>query len=158
MESRVRLASEHDVESIVKLLKKGKLNVEGIENHIENFLVVEQMSSHQIVGTAGLEVIGEDYGLLRSLVIDPVCLDPKIGMELVRILLSFAIGKGLQEIYFITRSKDFFEYFGCTEVSGPDVPWSIQQSRHFQQSKSDLSTVMVYKKVNNQGQNNLNQM
>lgn len=156
MDHIIRMAGHQDLDSIVKLLKKGKLNVEGLEKHIENFLVVEQQDSQRIVGTAGLEVIEDKYGLLRSLVIDPVCLDATAGMELVRILLAFSIQKGIQEIYFITRSTGFFEFFGCTEVDGADVPYSVQRSQHYQQSKSDLSTVMVYKKGDKRGRDFLN--
>ena len=146
MDHMIRMAGHQDLDSIVKLLKKGKLNIEGIENHIENFIVVEQEESQHIVGTAGLEVIDEKYGLLRSLVIDPACLDATAGMELVRILLAFSIQKGIQEVYFITRSTQFFEFFGCQAIDGADVPNCVQQSQHYQQSISNLSTVMVYKK------------
>lgn len=143
----VRMAGYPDVESIVKLLKKGKLNVTGIEQHIENFLVVEQTEPQQIVGTAGLEVVGKDCGLLRSLAIDSTSLDAKVGMELVRILLAHAIlQKGIHEIYLLTRSPIFFEFFGFKEVKGEDVPNIIKQSPHFKQTESVLSTVMVYKK------------
>jgi len=156
MEHIIRMACQQDLDSIVKLLNKGKLNVEGLENHIENFLVVEQQDSGRIVGTAGLEIIEEKYGLLRSLVIDPACLDATAGLELVRILLAFSIQKGIQEVYFITRSSGIFEFYGCKEIDGVDVPRSVQRSQHYQQSKSDLSTVMVYKKGDKKGQTVLN--
>lgn len=156
MDHIIRMAGHQDLDSIVKLLKKGKLNVEGLEKHIENFIVVEQQESQRIVGTAGLEVIEDKYGLLRSLVIDPACLDATAGMELLRILLAFSIQKGIQEIYFITLSTGFFEFFGCKKIDGVDVPYSVQRSQHYQQTKSDLSTVMVYKKGDKRGQAFLN--
>lgn len=142
----VRMATDKDQDGIVKLLKKGKLNTEGIEKHIAHFLVVEHQDHQEIVGTAGLEIVEERVGLLRSLALDPTWLDAQAAMELVRILLSFAVQKGLQEIYLLTRSAAFFQFFGFQAVPEEAIPAGIQASPHFQQHQPGLSTVMVYKK------------
>lgn len=143
--SVVRAATRQDLPSIVKLLEKGKLNATGIEQHLENFLVVEQLDPSQIVGTAGLEMCDERRGLLRSLAVDSAYLQADAMMELARILLAFAIQKGVRELYLVTRSPSFFDFFGFEAIEQADAPELIQQSAHFQQAKTDLSTVMVYK-------------
>lgn len=142
----VRMATDQDQDGIVKLLKKGKLNYEGIEDHITHFLVVEHQDHQEIVGTAGLEIVKDQVGLLRSLALDSAWLDAQAGMELVRILLSFAVQKGLQEIYLLTRSAAFFHYFGFQAVKEEAIPAVIKASSHFQQHQPGLSTVMVYKR------------
>ncbi|RKD23049.1 hypothetical protein BEP19_12550 [Ammoniphilus oxalaticus] len=142
--SVVRMATKQDVSAIVKLLEQGKLNATGIEQHIENFLVVEQTEPRRIIGTAGLEISDEKRGLLRSLALDSTYLEANALMELVRILLAFAVQKGVQEIYLLTPSTSFFEFFGFEAIEHTDTPASIQQSAHFRQAKTDLSTVMVY--------------
>lgn len=145
MSKIVRTAVNRDVDDIVKLLKKGKLNSEGIEEHFEHFIVVEDVEEQQIVGTAGMEVIDTQYGLFRSLALDSNRLDAKVGMELVRILLTSAQQKGLQEIYLLTRSAPFFHLFGFKEAIYEEIPCSVKDSPHFRQADLELSTVMVYK-------------
>ncbi len=147
----VRMATDQDQDRIVKLLKKGKLNSAGIEEHIVHFLVVEHQDHQEIVGTAGLEMVEERVGLLRSLALDSAWLDVQAGMELVRILLSFAVQKGLQEIYLLTRSASFFHFFGFQAVNEDAIPAVIKASSHFQQHQPGLSTVMVYKKRKTKG-------
>lgn len=143
----VRVAGKKDIHAIVNLLKKGKLNVEGIEAHLDHFLVVEELGSQQVVGTAGLEILGNQYGLLRSLAVEPAFFDEKVGWELLRILLSRAGKQGLQEIYLLTRSAPFFQFCGFKEVEWEDIPSQVKASTHFQQYTPSLSTAMVYKRA-----------
>lgn len=147
MNLAVRVAKKNDLEAIVNLLKKGKLNVEGIEAHLEHFIVVENPDGEQIVGTAGLEVFGDQYGLLRSLAVEPAFFNEKIGVELLGILLSSAGQKGLQEVYLLTRSAPFFQFCGFQEVGWEDIPKEVKSSTHFQQYSPGLSTAMVYKRA-----------
>lgn len=146
MSVAVRVAGKKDVQAIVNLLKKGKLNVEGIEAHLDHFLVVEELGNQQVVGTAGLEILGNQYGLLRSLAVEPAFFNEKIGWELLRILLVHAGKQGLQEIYLLTRSVPFFQLCGFQEVEWKDIPSQVKESTHFQQYTPSLSTAMVYKR------------
>ncbi|RXT08689.1 GNAT family N-acetyltransferase [Ammoniphilus sp. CFH 90114] len=142
----MRVARKNDVEQMVELLKKGKLNVEGIEDHLDHFLVVEDSNSQRVVGTAGLEVLGDQYGLLRSLAVEPAFFNESVGWELLRVLLSLAGKKGLLEVYLLTRSSSFFQLCGFTEIDWEDIPGEVKSSTHFQQYTPSLSTAMVYKR------------
>ncbi|MBP1934009.1 GNAT family N-acetyltransferase [Ammoniphilus resinae] len=145
----IRLATSGDLYDIVKLLAKGKLNHEGIAPHVEQFLVVEK--DGEIVGTAGWEKIGQDYGLLRSLALDASVWNTKIVLDLLQILLKSAEEKAVQEVFLLTGSAvELFEWVGFRPVDWKEIPHEVKQSSHFKQAKEGLSTAMRYTQVDNQ--------
>jgi amino-acid N-acetyltransferase len=143
----VRMAEPGDLQSIVKLLNQGKLNSEGIENLVDNFMIVENVDTGEMVGTAGLEMLGGRYGLLRSLTVKEESYSTNIVLGLIKILLQVAAGKGVERIFLFTKSTPFFELLGFEPIEREQVPGEIQQSTHFKQNKPELSTVMVYNQV-----------
>jgi len=149
MDLVIRLATANDLNDIVKLLAKGKLNHEGIAQHVEHFLVVEK--GGEVVGTAGWEKIGQDYGLLRSLALDASVWNTKVVLDLLQILLKTAEEKAVQEVFLLTGSAvELFEWVGFQSVNPEEIPREVKQSSHFQQAKVRLSTVMRYAQVDNQ--------
>jgi amino-acid N-acetyltransferase len=141
----IRLAAKKDIAEIVKLLKKGKLNAEGVEQHVDHFIVVEKEETSELIGTAGLEVFPDGCGLLRSLVVAETA-PSRLGMDLIRILLQLADKQELREIYLLTRtSQSVFELVGFEQASWSSLPEQVRGSAHVQRVDPNISTVMVYK-------------
>ena len=88
----IRIATEKDLLPIQHLLAKASLSERGIEQNIENFLVVEDPDK-KIIGTVGIEPIGKD-GLLRSLVMASESWNAKIGLNFIELEVSYGKQKG----------------------------------------------------------------
>ncbi|HJV45249.1 MAG TPA: GNAT family N-acetyltransferase [Bacillota bacterium] len=147
MNTMIRMASIDDLDSIVKLLKQGKLDIEGIESNIQNFVVIENVENGEILGTAGFEQIDESCGLLRSLALKEEAWSENLVLGLIRILLQLAVKKRIESIYLLTRSTTFFEMLGFEEVDYEDAARLIQQSTHFAQYQPEVSSIMAYQLV-----------
>jgi N-acetylglutamate synthase-like GNAT family acetyltransferase len=65
----LRFANSGDESKIKSLLSEVNLPVEDISEHLQSFIVAEK--DHEIIGTIGIEVLGEE-GLLRSLAVRPI--------------------------------------------------------------------------------------
>ncbi|OEH85428.1 hypothetical protein BHU72_04885 [Desulfuribacillus stibiiarsenatis] len=145
----VRLAKQNDMIYMEQLLEKAKLNKAGIAEHIENFLVVEDLRPEarpHIVGMVGLEVYGE-CGILRSLVLRSESWNSRVGVELIALIVSYGWRLGLKKIYLMTsNSQSFFEYWGFKEIAWNKVPDELRQSTHFQEYDEALATVMCLQK------------
>ena len=131
----VRLAKKNDMIIMEQLLEKASLNKEGLAEHFDNFLVVEDLRSQppHIVGMVGLEIYGEK-GILRSLVLRSESWNSKVGVELLALILSYGWRKGLKEVYLMTRSSQaFFEYWGFVEMDWSELPDVLRQSSQFQE-------------------------
>ncbi|MBO8172027.1 MAG: GNAT family N-acetyltransferase [Bacillaceae bacterium] len=140
----VRLATQDDLETIRGLLRKGRLNTEGIDEHLDHFLVVEDVNHQKIVGTAGMEIWGK-HGLLRSLAMASESWNARVGLELVRIMLNFARKKQVQDLYLITASSyEFFQNLGFQPIGLEQVPDSLKTSSHFKQYQPEWMRIMVY--------------
>lgn len=140
----IRIAENKDLLPIQRLVAKAGLVEKGIEKQINNFLVVEN-AKKEIVGTVGIEKLGED-GLLRSLVIKSENWNGKIGLEFVEIALAFAKQKGVKSLYLLTNSSlPFFEYLGFSILESEDIPEHVKNSSHFSQYVEGVTKVMECK-------------
>lgn len=138
----IRIAAEKDLLPIQHLLAKANLSVEGIENNLENFLVVEA-SDKKLVGTVGIEPLERD-GLLRSLVLASENLNAQIGLNFIEVTVSFAKQKGFKNLYLLTNSSlPFFEYIGFQILDDKEYPEHLKKSAHFSQYVDGLTKVMV---------------
>ncbi|WP_078556160.1 GNAT family N-acetyltransferase [Bacillus alkalicellulosilyticus] len=140
----VRIAEEKDLLPIQRLVAKAGLEEKGIEHQINDFLVIED-SNQQIVGTVGIERLGED-GLLRSLVIRSENLDAKVSLEFLEVTLAFAKRQKVKNLYLLTKSAlPIFEYLGFEEIPGESIPAHIENSQHFSQYVKGVTKVMATK-------------
>lgn len=141
----VRMAKQWDIPAMKRLLKKGDLHTEGIERHIEHFLVAEENRNGEVVGTAGMEVFGSN-GLLRSLAVSSETGNAKLGLELLRIMLAFARKKGVRNLYLLSgRSHQLFDLFGFEQLDWEQVPEELKESSHLQQYQPERMCIMVYR-------------
>lgn len=114
-----RRARPADFEVIKDILEKVGLMTDGIEQHIDNFMVAEE--GNIVIATGGLEIYG-DVAILRSLAVLPEFQGRGIGDGLVRALINFAERRGVKKIFLYTRSaKPFFEKIGFLAVDSEEL-------------------------------------
>ncbi|MHA2379626.1 MAG: arsenic resistance N-acetyltransferase ArsN2 [Candidatus Thorarchaeota archaeon] len=128
-------ASKKDLQRIVILLQDTDLPPDGIEPHVDDFLVIR--SSHAVagpeflIGCVGLEVY-ENYALLRSLAVHPDFQRKGIGKQLVSRIIERAKVRGIDQLYLLTdTAEDFFRRLEFELVARQDVPAIVRQSIEF---------------------------
>ncbi|MBP3952776.1 GNAT family N-acetyltransferase [Bacillus suaedae] len=134
----VRKAEQKDLLPIQRLVAKAGLRDEGIEQYINEFLVVED-DSENLIGTVGIEQYDGD-GLLRSLVLDSPIWDAKLSLEFLQLTLKYAEEKDIETVYLCAKGTNaLFHQLGFREVDLDDVPSAIQSSPHFKKNaKQDV--------------------
>ncbi|RXJ02712.1 hypothetical protein DS745_05205 [Anaerobacillus alkaliphilus] len=137
----IRIATEKDLLPIQHLLAKANLSERGIEQNIDNFLVVEDPDK-KVIGTVGIEPIGKD-GLLRSLVMASESWNAKVGLDFIELAVSYGKQKGYEKLYLLTNSSlPFFEYIGFRILEEQDVPGHLKDTEHFAQYVEGVTKVM----------------
>jgi amino-acid N-acetyltransferase len=138
----IRIATEKDLLPIQHLLAKASLSERGIEENIDNFLVVEDPDK-KIIGTVGIEPIEND-GLLRSLVMSSESWNAKIGLDFIELAVAYGKQKGYERLYLLTNSSlPFFEYIGFKILEENEVPEHLKLSEHFAQYVDGVTKVMA---------------
>jgi len=134
-ELRIESAKKADCAALVVLLQVTELPPNGIEPHLENFLVIRHPEAvagpEFLVGSVGLEIYGES-ALLRSLAVHPDFQGSGLGTRLVDNIIEVAKGKGLTRLYLLTdTAEDYFKRRGFVVVSRDKVPDVMKQSIEF---------------------------
>jgi amino-acid N-acetyltransferase len=126
----IRRAAKQDLSPVEKLLSATNLPVEGISDHLQNFLVAEM--NREIIGTIGLEVY-ENTGLLRSAAVIPNLQNKGIGSRLLTMMLDFAKEQGVQELFLLTTTaRNYFSQKGFVPIKREQVRGNILSSSEFQ--------------------------
>jgi amino-acid N-acetyltransferase len=116
-------------EQIVALLAAEKLPVADLPETLDNFIVAIQDAT--VVGVAGVEVYG-NYGLLRSLAVQPSSRSLGIAGKLLARLDIISKQKGLTELYLLTETAPaYFERKGYAKIMRDNVPTEIQGTSEF---------------------------
>ncbi len=137
----IRIATEKDLLPIQHLLAKANLSERGIEQNIDNFLVVEDPEK-KVIGTVGIEPIGND-GLLRSLVMLSESWNAKVGLDFIELAVAYGKQKGYEKLYLLTNSSlPFFEYIGFRILEENQIPDHLKASEHFAQYVEGVTKVM----------------
>ena len=110
----MRAASERDIQQVEALLRSVTLPVEGVAEHIREFVVEERDGS--IVGSAAVERYGEN-GLLRSVAVSPKLQGTGLGATLVERALDQSTTAGVRNVVLLTTTaREFFaKRFGFEE-------------------------------------------
>jgi amino-acid N-acetyltransferase len=125
----LRFANRGDEGKIKSLLSEANLPAEDISKHLQNFIVAEK--DHEIIGTIGIEVLGE-LGLLRSLAVRPMYQKKGLGSRLVKQIISFAYNKNLKTLFLLTSTAaGFFKKHGFTEIQRDQAPRTVQNTKEF---------------------------
>ncbi len=123
------LAINEDWKAILNLLNQATLPTDDIKINIHHFVVakVEDM----VVGCIGLE----DYstiGLLRSFAVDERYRNQRIGKNLISQLNSYALQKGITQLYLLTTTAS--KYFAREDFEVIDrniIPELIKKTSEF---------------------------
>jgi amino-acid N-acetyltransferase len=137
----LRPASVDDLRVIEDLLTKSSLPVEGITDSIGSFVVAE--SDGRVVGVGGVERCG-DYGLLRSVAVDPATRGRGVGAAITERLIGDSEESGLRALYLLTTTaENYFPSFGFNRTPREAVPTEIQQTAEFRDICPSSATVML---------------
>jgi len=119
----------HYRESIVALLSAEKLPVADLPATLENFLIARR--GDELIGVAGIEIYG-NYGLLRSLAVNPAHRNLGVASSLLSGIETLAKAKGLKQIYLLTETAPgYFEHKGYQKITRDEVSAEVQQSSEF---------------------------
>lgn len=132
---RVEEASVKDLPGIVVLLQDTGLPPDGIESHVDDFLIIRSPQAvagpEVLIGCVGLEVY-ENYALLRSLAVHPDFQRKGIGKRLVGQITDTAKDRGVNQLYLLTDTAEkFFRSIGFDLIERQDVPSIVRQSIEF---------------------------
>lgn len=126
---KIRKATPSDLPIISTILSTHNLPVQGVEKHLDNFLVAEAEGT--IIGTIGLEHYNET-GLLRSAAVTPPFQNKGVGDRLVNTMIEYAREKNIKQIYLLTETAGkYFEKKGFSPVDRSEVKGDIITSDEF---------------------------
>ena len=91
-----RVATSKDLPTIKELLNISKLPSDDIDDHINNFIVIEE--KEEIIGAGGLEIY-DDIGLVRSIAVVADHRNKGIGGKIYRLIEAKANDKGINNIW-----------------------------------------------------------
>ena len=96
----------------------------------------------RMIAAGGLEAAGE-YGLLRSIVVDPDRRGRGLGTAMTEFLLAEAERRGLRGLYLLTETAEsYFSRFGFTRIARGEAPAAIAETRQFTQLCPDNASFM----------------
>ncbi len=134
-ELKIEEARKSDYAALVDLLKTTNLPPDGIEPHMDSFLVIRHPQAaaklELLIGSVGLEIYGRS-ALLRSLAVHPNFQGTGLGTRLVNRVIELAKKKGITRIYLLTDTAEgFFKKKRFTVVTRNQVPEDVKQSIEF---------------------------
>jgi amino-acid N-acetyltransferase len=126
--------------AVEDLLTKASLPVEGVKKAIGLFVVAEH--NGKVVGVAGVERCG-DFGLLRSVAVDPAVRSRGVGAAMTEWLIADSEASGIRALYLLTTTaEDYFPSFGFEKMARDSVPAEIKESSEFKDICPSSATVM----------------
>lgn len=136
----MRQARTEDLPQVLQLLKEAGLPLEGVAQHLGNFLL--EFDGEKLTGCAGLEVWGQ-AGLLRSVAVHPEYRSRGIAGRLVRALLEQARRRGLKSVSLLTTTaQDYFPRFGFVGVERAELPAALHASEEFRGACPDSAAAL----------------
>jgi amino-acid N-acetyltransferase len=124
-----RIAKSKDLIEIERLLTLSQLPPEGIEPHLEHFILA--LSSGEIIGVIGLEAY-DRAGLLRSLAVLPEFRSNGIGRALCSRAIAHAHAQNISDLFLLTTTAEsFFAKRGFQKINRESSPSHIQASVEF---------------------------
>ncbi len=126
----IRQAITEDYDTIKKLLESLDLPVQGVQEYLDNFIVL--IHGSEIIGTVGLEIYN-NKALLRSLGVKNRFQNKGLGSRLYEDILKKAKNENIKEVYLLTETaEEYFSSFGFLVVSRADVDKNVKTSIEFQ--------------------------
>ena len=92
---------------------------------LRDFIVVEDDSTHEIVGTCSLRICWEDIAEIRSLAVREDFRGSDLGRAMVEICIKEASDLGLKKLFVLTYVPAFFEKLGFKPVDKSVLPHKV---------------------------------
>jgi len=137
----IRQAEPQDLAAVLGLLSDAKLPTEGVADHFNSFLVVDE--GDRIVAAVGLE-LHDDAALLRSLAVAPEVRGNGLGSALVRRALHEARGCAGGVYALTTTAETYLSRLGFVPVPRTSLPRELFQSVELQDACPDSAAVMKW--------------
>lgn len=136
----IEKATGADASSILDLLARSSLPVDGVLDHLDTALVAR--ADGRVIGSAALEIYA-DGALLRSVAVDAGFRGSGLGQQLTQAALTLADSLGVPAVYLLTTTaQGFFPRFAFRPIERADVPATVQQSVEFQSACPASAVVM----------------
>ncbi len=126
----IRKASVRDAEGIRKLINayasENRMLARSLSEIFENirdYHVAEE--DGQIVGSCALHIFWEDLAELRSLAVRRDQVGKRLGMDLMKHVLSEAPSLGIRRVFILTAIPDYFAKSGFRPIGKSDLPQKI---------------------------------
>lgn len=140
-----RTATQDDLPSIENILGIYHLPANDCDEHLENFIIIEDNGT--TIGVGGLEIC-EEFGLLRSIAVIPEFTGKGIGRLIFEILENNSRNKGVKAIYLLTETAvKYFSTLGFLILERSAAPQSITKTRQFLEL-CPASAELMYKELN----------
>lgn len=121
-----------DAPAIRSLLTAAGLPVDDLTPEGMALFLVARDDRNQPIAAIGLEIYGE-FGLLRSLAVDPRWRKKGLGRQLVAGIEHLAGERGVHRLYLLTTTAaDFFAGLGYRQIGREEVPPGVTASSEFQ--------------------------
>ena len=134
--------TRRDYPALESLLLAEKLPVEGVAEHLVNFIGL--FRGGKLIGAVGLEIYGA-AALLRSLVVTGSEQGKGYGKQLYRAIIDKAREAGVGEIYLLTETAErFFAARGFRKIPREQADPAVQQSVEFRSACPASAVCMVY--------------
>lgn len=134
-------ARPHDLRGALDLLGRSELTHQDVSAGWGHYFVVRE-DDGRVVGVAGLELHG-DFGLLRSVTVDPDYRGQGLAKALVEAVLARAQRVGLRTVYLLTTTaRDYFSRHGFSECPRDQAPAGIRESWEFRTGCPSTATLM----------------
>jgi amino-acid N-acetyltransferase len=141
---QIRKATRRDLATIQHILRENDLCFKDIPQIIDMIFMAH--NSSDLVGIGGVERRG-DFGLLRSLAIQPSFRGKGYGKELCNKIVEQAKLQGIKELYLLTTTaQTFFEGLGFRKIERERAPKAIRDTREFKEL-CPVSSVCMHMRI-----------
>ena len=138
----IREARVSDIANVQRLLTELQLPLDGVPESLQHFYVAT--ANDRIVGVAGLELVGGDAALLRSVAVDGQYRSIGIASRLIASVVADAQLAGVTDLYLLTTSaREYFARKGFEVVERSSVPKPLRDTAEFKGACPDSATVMI---------------
>ena len=128
----IRKAGIHDVRSMHAILThyaaKGLLlgrSLSDLYAQLRDFIIVEDDTTHAVVGTCSLRICWEDIAEIRSLAVREDYHGRDLGRKMVEACINESQALGLKKLFVLTYVPAFFEKLGFNLVDKSILPHKV---------------------------------
>lgn len=137
---RPQYATERDWPELEALLSASSLSVEGIHEHITQYIVARDKAG--LLGCAGIERY-ETTGVLRALAVVQRARSAGLGELLIAAIVADLRLRGVESIVLrTTTASGYFARLGFTPIDISDLPQSVRPCHGFGRDPNDIGTLM----------------